>query len=242
MSSSTVRTPRPYPLLESAPAAAALALVSGLLNAWTFGQIGTFATVQSGNLLSIGYFMAEGDPSRVLAAAASVLSFALGSFLCTLVVLWRARTGRGYSVEVLLCEVIALAALALASVTGAVGPEWIAGAISFLAGVQGNAFHRETGMLYGNIAVTSVVQMAASLLARAAGRTIASDGEPHLRPAAAYTSVLVAFAAGGGIGFALDRAWSCASIVGAAAVLGILLLIARSAHGAVDPSQNAPTP
>ena len=242
MSSSTVRTPRPYPLLESAPAAAALALVSGLLNAWTFGQIGTFATVQSGNLLSIGYFMAEGDPSRVLAAAASVLSFALGSFLCTLVVLWRARTGRGYSVEVLLCEVIALAALALASVTGAVGPEWIAGAISFVAGVQGNAFHRETGMLYGNIAVTSVIQMAASLFGRAVGRRIADDGERHLRPAGAYLAVLVAFAAGGGLGFSLNLVWEGLSLALAAVVLLALWIAAVHTRSNVDPAQNAPTP
>lgn len=239
MSSTTVRH---YPLLETAGAAVALALTSGLLNAWTFGQVGTFATVQSGNLLSIGYFLAEGNHSKVLLAATSVIVFAFGAFVCSIYVLWRARDRKPYSPEVLVFEFIVIAILAILVATTDVSPWVIAWSVSFIAGVQGNAFHRETGMLYGNIAVTSIIQMAASLVGRALGRRISDDGQPHMRPAGAYFVVLVAFLVGGGAGFAIDQLWSGASLMVAAAVLLILFIFAAADRGPVDPSQGNPTP
>lgn len=231
-----------FPLLETAPAAIALALTAGLLNAWTFGQVQAFATVQSGNLISVGYFLVAGELPRVGVALASVAAFALGACLCSVFVLWRTRRGGSYSVDVLTFECGTLVAVAALSAEGVLAPWVAAWIISFLAGVQGNAFHRETGMLYGNVAVTFVVQMAASLLGRAVGRRLATDGQPHLRPAGAYGLVLLAFAAGGGGGFALTRWWSGAPLICAALVLVILLTAAMTVRGAVDPSQNAPTP
>lgn len=242
MTKSTRTHTRRYPLLETAPAAVALALVSGLLNAWTFGQVGTFATVQSGNLLSIGYFLADGNHGRVLLAATSVLVFAFGAFVCSIYVLWRTREDKPYSAEVLVFEVVLIAVLAVLTATTGISPWAVAWTVSFIAGVQGNAFHRETGMLYGNIAVTSVVQMAASLIARALGRRISDDGEAHMRPAGAYVVVLIAFVVGGGTGFAIDQRWAGASLVAAAVVLLILFIAASSARGPIDPTQNNPTP
>jgi uncharacterized membrane protein YoaK (UPF0700 family) len=230
-----------YPLLESVPASAGLALTSSLLDAWTFGQVGTFATVQSGNLLSVGYFAADGDAPRVMTAMASILAFVLGAFVCSLYVLWCSRREEQYSRGVLLFEVSAIGILVLLSSMTPLSSFALACAISFVAGVQGNAFHRETGMLYGNIAVTSVVQMAASLLGRAVGRGIFDDGERHLTPASAYLVVLMAFLLGGGVGFALDRIWASGSLVAAAATLVVIWLRAGKA-GLVDPSQNNPTP
>ena len=122
MTKSTRTHTRRYPLLETAPAAVALALVSGLLNAWTFGQVGTFATVQSGNLLSIGYFLAEGSQGRVLVAGISVLVFAFGSFVCSIYVLWRAREDKPYSAEVLGFEVVVVALLAVLTATTGLSP------------------------------------------------------------------------------------------------------------------------
>jgi len=233
---------RRYPLLETVWASASLAFVSGLLDAWTFGQVGTFATVQSGNLISLGYATAEGDVDRALLAASSVLVFAAGAFACSILILGLARRGKSYSAPVLLGEVVIVTVLAVLSVTRGSEPMWIAGAVSFVAGVQGNAFHRETGMLYGNIAVTSVIQMAAGLLGRAVARRIADDGEQHLRPAGAYVAVLVAFAAGGGLGFSANAVRSGFSLILAAAVLLGLWTYAVRGRGAVDPAQNAPTP
>ncbi|MGV2902247.1 YoaK family protein [Microbacterium sp. AGC62] len=231
-----------YPLLETVPASTALALVSGLLNAWTFGQVGTFATVQSGNLLSIGYFLADGNLSRVILAATSVVVFACGAFACSIYVLWRQRLNRTYSAEILLFELAIITVLAILVATVDVSPWAVAWTVSFVAGVQGNAFHREDGMLYGNIAVTSVVQMAASLVGRAAGARIFDDGQPHMRPAGAYLVVLVAFLLGGGAGFSVDQVISGASLGAAATVILVLLICAARTRGPVDPSQNNPTP
>lgn len=231
-----------YPLLERTSAAVALAAAAGLLNAWTFAHAQTFATVQSGNVVSIGYFLVAGDFGRVAVAGLSVLAFFVGACVCSIFILWLTRRGRAYSMIILALEAVLLLVLAAASTIGAADPWWIAWSISFLAGVQGNAFHRETGMLYGNVAVTLVVQMSGSLLGRAIGRRIASDGQPHLRPAGAFLLVLVGFAAGAAVGSAVDPLWSGGPIVASALVLGVLAVVAGIHRGPVDPSQNAPTP
>ncbi len=231
-----------YPLLERLSAAIALAFAAGLLNAWTFAHTQTFATVQSGNVVTIGYFLVAGDIGRVGVAGISVLAFFVGACVCSIFILWLTRRSRPYSRIILALEAILLLVLAAASTIGSVDPWWIAWTISFLAGVQGNAFHRETGMLYGNVAVTLVVQTSGSLLGRAIGRRIASDGQPHLRPAGGFLLVLVGFAAGAAAGSAVDPVWSGGPLVAAALVLAVLSVVAARHRGPVDPAQNAPTP
>ncbi|MFE1646110.1 YoaK family protein [Microbacterium sp. P01] len=219
-----------------------LAVVSGLLNAWTFQNASTFATVQSGNIVSVGYLLVDGEYERLVTALVSIFAFAMGACACSIVVLLFERARASYSVPVLVVEAAFLIALAVLYSTGLLGPVVVAWAISFLAGVQGNAFHRESGMLYGNVAVTLVLQMASSLVGRALAHRVSTDGQPHLRQAGAYLVVLVGFAAGGGIGFAIDR-WWVGSSLGAAALALLVLAAAALAHrGPVDPAQNAPTP
>jgi hypothetical protein len=84
--------------------------------------------------------------------------------------------------------------------------------------------------------------MAGSLMGRAVGRRIASDGQPHLRPALGFLLVLVGFAGGGGVGFVIDALWEPAALVAAMLALLALALVARNFDGPVDPAQNAPTP
>ncbi|MFG6477145.1 YoaK family protein [Microbacterium sp. P06] len=243
VSSSTVwsRSPQ-FPVLERAGSAVLLAVISGLLNAWTFQQASTFATVQSGNIVSLGYFLADGQYGRLVAAAVSIVAFAAGACVCSIVVLLFERAGASYSTPVLVAEAVVLIGLAALFSSSLLGPVAVAWAVSFLAGVQGNAFHRETGMLYGNVAVTFVLQMAASLVGRALGRRISNDGQPHLRPAGSYFVVLAGFALGGGIGFTFDRWWASTSLIAAAIALLALAAVALAQHGPVDPAQNAPTP
>ena len=52
--------------------------------------------------------------------------------------------------------------------------------MSFVAGAQGNAFHKTRGMLYGNVAVTFVVQMAFNFLAQSLFEKEGVDGEPNV--------------------------------------------------------------
>ena len=231
-----------YPLLERIPSAATLALVAGLLNAWTFANAQAFATVQSGNIVTVGYEMFAGNWSRVADVSVAIFCFAAGAFLCQLFILLMARRRRPYSGPVLIIEVAALVLLGVLAATGTAGPVVLVWAVSFLAGVQGNAFHRETGMVYGNVAVTFVLQNVGSLLARAAGNKIATDHQPHVRPAGAYLAVLIAFALGGGIGFAIDQLWRDAAFFVSAAVLAVFAVVAITYRGQEDPSGAAPTP
>lgn len=231
----------PTPLMELPAAASVLAAVAGLMNAWTFQNAGSFATVQSGNIVSAGYFAASGDADRLGSVAASIIAFAVGAAACAVAIGLRSRAGRSYAPRILAAEAVMV--LALVPISQAAPALWVAVAVSAVAGAQGNAFHRERGMLYGNTAVTFVLQSTASLLGRALIARRADDGEPHLRPAGAYALVLLAFACGGAGGFLVDRLWSSASLLLAGAVLTTLaVLTALWRRGPVDPRQNAPTP
>jgi uncharacterized membrane protein YoaK (UPF0700 family) len=230
------------PLLERTSSASALALVAGLLNAWTFGNAQTFATVQSGNIVTLGYELVAGNTTRAATALVALLAFVGGSFMSMIVILVLARLRRPYSVPILLFEALAIIALAASAGTGHIDARAVAWIVSFIAGVQGNAFHRESGMLYGNVAVTFVLQSVGSLLARAAGRAIASDQKRHLRPAGEYALVLVAFAVGGAAGFAADRTSAELPFYVAASILGALALAASLSRGPIDPTGDAPTP
>lgn len=233
--------PNPSPLMERPGTAAILASVAGLFNAWTFQNAGTFATVQSGNIVSAGYFTADGDWERVGAVLASILAFAVGAAACAITVGLLVHAGMPYSPLILAAEALAVAALVPLSQSASAAA--VAVAISCIAGVQGNAFHRDRGMLYGNTAVTFVLQSTASLLGRALIRRRANDGEPHVRPAGVYALVLVAFAGGGAVGFLADRLWSSGSLLLAAVILGILAVTAAlSRRDFVDPGQGDSSP
>ncbi|GAA1940850.1 hypothetical protein GCM10009775_35880 [Microbacterium aoyamense] len=231
-----------YPLMERPVVAVALALVAGLLNAWTFGQAQTFATVQSGNIVSVGYALVSGDLARAQAALISIVAFGLGAFVCAVFLAFLARRRAFYSAAVLVIEAILLIALVVASLIWSLPAVWMAFGISIIAGIQGNAFHREAGMLYGNIAVTFVLQNVGGMLGRGATKRVFDDGEPHVRRAAQYAVVLIGFAAGGGIGFAADELWTMTSLTLAATILLAIALTASVTRSSIDPGQNNPTP
>ena len=240
---SALATPRStaFPFLERPIPAVLLAVISGLLNAWTYMQVQAFATVQSGNIVTIGYALGQHDWQRTAIALASIAAFSAGAATCAVAVALIQKAAHEYSVAVLVFEGCALAVCTVASVFGT-SATVIALVISFLAGIQGNAFHREAGMLYGNVAVTFVVQSVGSLLGRAAVFRVAPDGQPHLGPAGEYFVVLVGFAAGGAAGFALSSLWTSGALAAAAALLLGLAVAGGLTRGAIDPSQNNPTP
>ena len=223
------------PLMERPLVAASLAGVAGLLNAWTFQHAGTFATVQSGNIVSAGYFAAGGDWERVGAALSSIVGFAVGAAVCAIAVGLLSRRNRPYSLWILGSEAVVVMLLIPLSQTGPAS--WVAVAVSAVAGAQGSAFHRDRGMLYGNTAVTFVLQSTAGLLGRAliSGR---AEGEQHLRPAGVYALVLAAFAGGGAAGFLAGRLWSSGPLMTAGAILAALAVTTIVyPRGAVDPDQ-----
>ncbi len=217
--------------------ALALAAVSGSLNAWTFGNAGSFATVQSGNIITAGFYGAQGDWDKVGPVLLSVLAFGVGAALSAIFVAIILHRDRMYSGWILGIEAGVLGACVVLVGAGLVPAMPVALTVSFVAGMQGNAFHRDSGMLYGNTAVTFVVQMTFSLVGRAVVSRKVGDGDPHLRDAAIYGSVLVAFALGAAAGFGLDTLWTAGSLVAASIALAVMAIVAVVARGAVDPAQ-----
>ena len=91
-------------------------------------------------------------------ALLSILCFGLGAFANSVLVTVLLRRGRAYSGPVLFAQAALISLVAVLAGLAVVPAAVLVMGISFVAGSQGNAFHRDHGMLYGNVAVTFVVQ------------------------------------------------------------------------------------
>jgi uncharacterized membrane protein YoaK (UPF0700 family) len=227
-----------FPLMEQRTVAWLLAFAAGLMNAWTLFHVQTFATVQSGNVIQSGYRLVQGDWPAFVFASVSVLAFGLGAAFCGILMTILVRRGRSYTPVVLWFECTLLLAAAVASQAQMIDGYIVAYIVSFVAGAQGNAFHKTRGMLYGNVAVTFVVQMAANFAVLSLFKKEGVNGEPNLTWAGTFFGVLVCFAAGGALGFFIDiRVLDHASLFLAAATV-LVLSVRASTHeaGRVDPT------
>lgn len=197
-----------FPLMENPHVGAVLALIAGCLNAYTLFTAKTFATVQSGNVVQIGYRLMQGQWKEFWFSFIAVLAFGLGSLVCGAIMTMLLRKGRSFTVGILAIEAGTLIVLGAFIVVNPMqndtwGAAIVSFIISFVAGMQGNAFHKNNGMLYGNVAVTFVVQMAFNFLVQAVFQRDGIDDEPNLRWAGIFFYVLFGFAAGGAIGSVL---------------------------------------
>lgn len=235
-----------YPLMERPLIGFLLAFMAGSMNAWTLPNAQTFATVQSGNVVQSGFWLAQGDFEKFTFPFLSVIAFGLGSAFCGILMTTTLRRGRIFTPFILFLQAFMLVVLwflaheKIAIPDAAIDPHYIAYCISFVAGMQGNAFHKSHGMLYGNVAVTFVVQMAFNFLVQGIFRRQGINGEPNLYWSGVFFLVLLGFAAGGGIGFLIgDYVLNSGAILLPAAiatVLAVLALKERRAPGGVDPS------
>lgn len=226
-----------FPLMEEPVVGVQLAFMAGLLNAWTLAHAQTFATVQSGNVVQSGYRLVEGDWASFVFSFGSVIAFGIGSALCGLLMTSMLRRGKVFTPVVLWLECLIIAGLAVASHMNLIDPHVVAYAVSFVAGAQGNSFHKSHGMLYGAVAVTFVVQMAFNFIAQSLFKKEGINGEPNLMWAGIFFAVLFGFAAGGGIGFFLDaRVIDHGSMYLAAAVAALLAVTAMGRPKTADPT------
>lgn len=222
-----------FPLLERPAVGALLAAVAGLLNAWSFGAAGAFATVQSGNLVTAGYAAASGDWPRLATVASALLAFGAGSAASAVLIERRGRRGAVYSTTVL--EIEAVLVFALGLLVGLVPVEAGVVSLGFVAGMQGSAFHRDHGMVYGSIAVTFVIQTVFSLTGQALLVQDSRTRRADARTIRIFGAVLLAFAFGGAAGFAVDAVLDGGAIVVAGALLAALAIASRLTKGLVDP-------
>jgi uncharacterized membrane protein YoaK (UPF0700 family) len=215
-----------------------LAFMAGLANAWTLAHAETFATVQSGNVIQSGYRLVQGDYAAFWFALISVVAFGIGSAACGVLMSTQLRKGKTYTVPALWFEAALLVAFGLLMRLGLVeDARFIAIGVSFVFGWQGNAFHKNHGMLYGNVAVTFVVQMAFNFWVQSFFKKQGINGDPNSMWAWIFFSILFAFAIGGGLGFLLDlKVLDHASLYLAGLVAVFLALRASSMKSDPDPT------
>ena len=219
--------------METTTVACWLALAAGSMDGFTFFSVRTFSTVQSGNVVQIGYWIANGDGGRFVDVGIAVLAFGLGAAAIAVIRNFIGRGGHVVSFHILFLEAAVLFALGLPFVGGDMAPLAVAYFVSFLAGMQGNAFHRAGGMLVGNVAATRNLQLGSNFLAQ----SLFGDRRENLRKSAVYFLVLLAFATGGLIGgIATTHIDEYALWIPAALLLGLgLTALAESRRRPVDP-------
>ncbi|WP_099332469.1 DUF1275 family protein [Actinomyces minihominis] len=227
--------PSSFPLMELPHIALILAISSGLLNSWAFSNAGTFGTAQSGNVIQMGYQAMAGNWPKFFFVSGAVLAFGVGAFVAGGIIAVCLRSGKRYTpaLQGLLMFAIGIALVLI--VTKALRPEYITWIISFAAGVQGNGFHKIKGMVYGNVAVNVVLQLAFNYLMQSFFSKKAPNGMSNLYTSGLYFMVLVGFGAGGGIGFLADHLWNGLSVVLVLLVSALLIFLAREDPTDPDP-------
>lgn len=184
------------PLMALPVVACLLALTGGVLSGFTYATVKLYSTVQSGNVVLVGYALEIGASAQWRNAVLAIACFGLGSAATAFVQNLMSALNTDYSTVILTIEAIVLAGLGSSLLWDQWSPITYAFIVSFLAGMQGNAFHRVDGFLYGNIAVTLVVQQAFNHLMQAAF----TNRRAHLAQSGIFFLVLIAFATGGYIG------------------------------------------
>lgn len=128
-----------------------------------------------------------------------------------------------------------LIALAYILSRGLISTTYACVIISFIAGMQGNAFHKVNGMLYGNVAVTLVVQLAFSNLTQ-----FLLGQKDSGKTSSIFFFVLLGFAFGGLIGTLLTAQYQELSLLLPSALL-IALAIRTYIKGDVEHKVIDPT-
>lgn len=157
-----------YPFFEQPWIAFLLAVAAGSMDGYTFATAKTFATVETGNVVNFGYYLATGQMELWAHSAGCILAYGIGSAFTALVqrAIKNTNTKRVWSYWIIITEVIILVIFGIEAINQRFSPWHIAWIVSLMAGMQGNAFHKIDDMLYGNVAVTAVVQFAFNFLMR----------------------------------------------------------------------------
>ncbi len=151
-----------YRVFEGLRVACCLTFISGYLNAFTYvTQGGRFAGVQSGNVISLAYYMAKGDFVQVANFCIPILFFVFGQFFTYLArryfekQSWSWHFGSSLIMLICILLTIFLSPLMPASFTIA--------SLAFVASIQVETFRRLRGAPYANVMMTGNVKNAAYL-------------------------------------------------------------------------------
>lgn len=208
------------PIMEKPQIAFYLAIIAGLMNGYTYHVAKVFSTVQSGNIILLGQTIATQNWEHFYNIALTVLAFGLGSMFTAIIEEVSKKQGKiNWTMTVIALEALILIVLASGFFNQYLSIAVICMIISFVAGMQGNGFHKIKGMLYGNVAVTLVVQLAFNYLMQAF-----SSGKNALQTSLLFFGVLVGFGFGGFFGTLATIKYAELSLL-LPALLLILLMI-----------------
>lgn len=151
-----------YRIFEGLRIACSLTFISGYLNAFTFvTQGGRFAGVQSGNVISLAYFLARGDFVQVVNFCIPILFFVFGQFFTYLArkyfekQSWFWHFGSSLIMLLLILLTIVLSPI--------MPPPFTIASLAFVASIQVETFRRLRGAPYANVMMTGNVKNAAYL-------------------------------------------------------------------------------
>lgn len=151
-----------YRVFEGLRVACSLTFISGYLNAFTYvTQGGRFAGVQSGNVISLAYYMAKGNLVQVANFCVPILFFVIGQFFTYLA--RRCFEKRSWSWH-FGSSLIMLICILLTILLSPVMPAYFTiASLAFVASIQVETFRRLRGAPYANVMMTGNVKNAAYL-------------------------------------------------------------------------------
>ncbi|HFU4054633.1 TPA: YoaK family protein [Streptococcus suis] len=151
-----------YRVFEGLRVACSLTFISGYLNAFTYvTQGGRFAGVQSGNVISLAYYMAKGDIAQVVNFCVPILFFVIGQFFTYLARKYFEKQSWSWHFG---SSLIMLICILLTILLSPVMPAYFTiASLAFVASIQVETFRRLRGVPYANVMMTGNVKNAAYL-------------------------------------------------------------------------------
>lgn len=209
---------------ESFPVGAALALVGGFLDAYTYvSRGGVFANAQTGNMVLLGLRLAQGRWQEALHYLPPIFAFAAG----VLVAEWmqgalKSAKAFHWRQAVLLLELALLAGIGFVP-DGAFSP-YVNIAVSFVCALQVESFRTLHGLAYATTMCTGNLRSGTELLFRFIG----SGERALLKNSLKYYGIILVFIAGAAAGmFATGWFSERAAWIPAALLLLVLALLHR---------------
>lgn len=184
------------PFVEVPLVAFTLAVITGILNAFTLIYQGTFATVQAGNILIGGLAAMIGDWSSALTYLLVILLFALGAFFSAIFISAERAKNSKWMTAMLIVLGVLTAIVGVSVLVGFNDFRLVVIALAFIAGIMSNAYRTDNNMLFGALAVTFLIQMTASFLARALFRREGLGNMSNIKWSGVFASVLLGFVVG----------------------------------------------
>ena len=186
-----------FPFFDRPLLATLIAMATGSMDGFTYITAGQFATALSGNVVIFSYGIGIHDPKKWLHPLYAIIIFGCGTILTAIFTHFanKNRQKHAWTHWVLSVEIILLLLCGSNYLQNRLQPWQIALIISFIAGVQGNAFHQLEHYHYGNVTITNLIQSAFNYLTLGL-----LESHSNLRTSRLYFQVLAGFAFGGFFG------------------------------------------